>query len=218
MAITTYVELQTAISTNWLRRSDLTSIVPDFIALAEVGLNYGIEIPELDLRVPGLRVRDMETRDSAFYLSQEYQTLPSDFLEMKSLRITGSDGYGLDPVGLSNMTQRYASSTTGKPIRFALVGSTVRLSPPPDATRTSELVYYAKIPASTTATPNWLLTKRPDIILYGSLVQAALNLNDSRLPVWAKNYAALVTGFQTQDVMSRYGGGALVRMPGGSTP
>ena len=34
MAISTYAELKTSIA-NWLDRSDLTDVIPDFIALAE---------------------------------------------------------------------------------------------------------------------------------------------------------------------------------------
>lgn len=49
MAITTYVELKTAVA-NWLQRSDLTARIPEFIELAEdrIGLD------------PRVRVRDME--------------------------------------------------------------------------------------------------------------------------------------------------------------
>ena len=38
MAITTYAELKTAIA-NWLNREDLTSVIPDFISLAEADFN-----------------------------------------------------------------------------------------------------------------------------------------------------------------------------------
>jgi hypothetical protein len=34
MSITTYSELQTAVA-NWLKRSDLTATIPDFIRLAK---------------------------------------------------------------------------------------------------------------------------------------------------------------------------------------
>jgi hypothetical protein len=34
MAITTYSELKTAVA-DWLNRADLTSVIPDFIALAK---------------------------------------------------------------------------------------------------------------------------------------------------------------------------------------
>lgn len=38
MAITTYAELQTAVG-NWLHRSDVSTIIPDLIALGEAHLN-----------------------------------------------------------------------------------------------------------------------------------------------------------------------------------
>ena len=41
MSITTYAELKSAIA-NWLLRDDLTSVIPDFIALAEADMNRAI--------------------------------------------------------------------------------------------------------------------------------------------------------------------------------
>jgi len=41
MAITTYSELKTAVA-DWLNRSDLTSAIPNFIALAEAQMSRQI--------------------------------------------------------------------------------------------------------------------------------------------------------------------------------
>jgi hypothetical protein len=40
MAISTYTDLKTSIA-SWLNRDDLTSVIPDFISLAEAGINRG---------------------------------------------------------------------------------------------------------------------------------------------------------------------------------
>jgi hypothetical protein len=56
MAISTYAELQTA-AANWLGRADLTSRIPEFVALAEAKFNRT------------LRIRDMITKDAAFSIT-----------------------------------------------------------------------------------------------------------------------------------------------------
>ena len=59
MAISTYTELQSAVA-NWLARSDLTSRITEFIALAESRIHYGSAHPVMPSRP--LRIRTMETR------------------------------------------------------------------------------------------------------------------------------------------------------------
>ena len=73
MAISTYTELQSACA-NWLDRSDLTSRIPEFIALAEDTLNKR------------LRIRGMENRATAA-VSEEYVSLPTGFLEMRNFQL-----------------------------------------------------------------------------------------------------------------------------------
>ena len=49
----------------------------------------------------------------------------------------------------------------------------------PAAVGTVELVYFARIPALTAAQPvNWLITKAPDVYLYGVLLEAMLFQKD----------------------------------------
>ena len=43
MAITTYAELQTAIAT-WLNRTDLTTLIPDFITMAEADIGRWLRV------------------------------------------------------------------------------------------------------------------------------------------------------------------------------
>ena len=77
MAISTKAELHTAVA-NWLNRSDLTSRIPEFIALGEAQLN----------RI--LRTRDMLTRASP-PTNAQYVALPSDFQEMLNVELTSTD-------------------------------------------------------------------------------------------------------------------------------
>jgi hypothetical protein len=72
MALSTYAELKTSIG-DWLNRSDLTSVIPDFISLAEAQVERT------------LRTRQMIVRANASFDAQ-YGAVPADFLETKSLK------------------------------------------------------------------------------------------------------------------------------------
>ncbi len=69
MALSTYTELKSSLA-DWLNRSDLTSVIPDFISLAEAQIERQ------------LRTRQMIVRATAsFAAAAEYGTVPDDFLE-----------------------------------------------------------------------------------------------------------------------------------------
>jgi hypothetical protein len=200
MALTTYTELKTSIG-DWLNRSDLTAVIPDFISLAEAQVERT------------LRTRQMIVRANASFDAQ-YGAVPADFLETKSLKLTSTNPQtplsflSIDALD-KEMTKHTAS---GKPKFFGIVGGQFRLVPTPDSNYTTELTYYAKLSklSSTNAT-NWLLTSNPDIYLYGALLQAAPYLqDDNRIQVWATLYERALNDSQTADDRSASSGGALL--------
>jgi hypothetical protein len=202
MALTTYTELKTSLA-DWLNRSDLTSVIPDFISLAEAQMERQ------------LRTRQMIVRANAtFAAAAEYGTVPDDFLETKSIKlntnpITNLQFQTIDAMdSLSNTT--YLSS--GKPLYFSVVGNQFRLLPIPDGEYTAELVYYAKLTKlSSTVATNFLLTQAPDVYLYGSLLQAAPYLqDDARISVWSSLYAAGLEQLQIADDRGATSGGAIL--------
>ena len=208
MAITSYSELLAA-GANWLHRSDLTSRFPEFIALLEAGLNYGLSMPELGIDMPGLRVRQMETRVTAT-IDAEYEDVPSDFLETRQIRLNTSPRSILEYTTPAQIDATWGGSTTGQPRMFSMVGDSFRFAPSPDASYTAELIYYAKVPALTASnTTNWLLTARPDIYLYGMLMHSAPYLNDPRIATWAQGFKGAVAGLQKSDTATRWSGGVL---------
>lgn len=200
MALTTYTELKTSVG-DWLNRTDLTSVIPDFIALAESQIERQ------------LRTRQMIVRATAS-ISTEYSAVPDDFLETKSIKLTGTDP--ITPLSfetvdsLDNLKTQYRSS--GAPIFFGIVGGQIRVLPVPDATYTTELTYYAKLSKlSASVATNWLLTQAPDVYLYGSLLQAAPYLqDDARIPVWSSLYQAGLDQLQIADDRGATSGGALL--------
>ena len=199
MALTTYTELKTSIG-DWLNRTDLTSAIADFISLAEAQIERQ------------LRTRQMITRSTANF-STEYGAVPDDFLETKSLKLTGTNP--VTPLvfqtidALDDIARTF--SYPSRPKYFGIVGGQIRLVPAPDASYTTELVYYAKLTKlSSTVATNWLLTSSPDIYLYGSLLQAAPYLqDDARIPVWSSLYDRALTDVQTADDRGATTGGGM---------
>ena len=220
MSITNYSELQTAIA-NSLHRSDLTSRITEWITLCEASLNNGLVMPELGIDFIGLRVRQMETRVTAT-VNEEYEDLPSDFLEMRSVKLNTDPITSLSLSSPMQLDETYAGSQTDKPTQFCIIGSTIRFAPSPDASYTAEMIYYAKIAAlSTSATTNWLLTLRPDIYLYGSLIHAVPYIDDDsdrRLSRWARGFMGGVTALERADRRARWSGGTLRQRTNTGTP
>jgi hypothetical protein len=200
MALTTYNELKTSIG-DWLNRSDLTTAIPDFISLAEAQIERT------------LRTRQMIVRANASFDAQ-YGAVPSDFLEVKSLKLTSTNPQ--TPLSFLSIDALDAEMTkytaSGKPKFFGVVGGQFRIVPTPDANYTTELTYYAKLTKlSTSVASNWLLSSSPDIYLYGALLQAAPYLqDDARIQTWATLYERALNDLQTADDRGSSSGGALL--------
>lgn len=200
MALSTYNELKTSIG-DWLNRSDLTSVIPDFISLAEAQIERT------------LRVRQMIVRANASF-SSEYGAVPADFLETKSIKLTSTN----PPTPLSFLTidtmdaEATQQPSSGRPKFFTVVGGQFRLLPVPDTTYTTELTYFAKLTKlSGSVATNWLLSSSPDAYLYGSLLQAAPYLqDDARIQTWATLYERALTDLRTADDRGASSGGVLL--------
>jgi hypothetical protein len=198
MALSTYAELKASVA-DWLNRSDLTSAITDFVSLAEAQMERT------------LRTTQMITRATAT-IDAEYNATPGDFLEARTFKM---DTNPVTPLqfetidSLDELLTVYTSS--GKPKFFGVVGSQIRVVPIPDSSYTGELIYYSKLAKlSTSNTTNWLLTKAPDVYLYGSLLQAAPYLqDDARIQVWAGLYQRGIEELQIADERGATSGGKL---------
>lgn len=200
MALTTYAELKSSVG-DWLNRTDLTTVIADFVSLAESQIERQ------------LRTRQMIVRATAS-IGTEYSAVPADFLETKSLKLNTNPVTALqfDTVDALDTLSNTTYLSSGKPLRFSIVGGQIRVLPIPDGEYTAELVYYAKLTKlSATNTTNWLLTQAPDVYLYGSLLQAAPYLqDDARIPVWSSLYQAGLDQLQIADDRGSTSGGALM--------
>lgn len=189
MAITDYDSLQASVA-NWLHRSDLAPMIPDFITMAEAHLSCDLD------------ARSMEARTTiAVTAGNAYVTLPPDMLEMRRLVVQTDPVRVLKYATPDQLSTDYAVSMSGAPAVFAVIGSQIQLAPTPDSDYTLEITYQQRIPAlSSSNTVNWLVTSFPNAYLYGALCAAQPYLvNDARLPTFQALYKEAVNGINGID-------------------
>lgn len=200
MALTTYTELKASVA-DWLNRTDLTTVVPDFISLAEAQIERT------------LRTRQMIVRATA-QIDTEYSALPADFLETKSIKLNTNPVVALTFESIDALDSMKATMyiAPGKPKNFGIVGGQLRVLPVPDSTYTAELIYYAKLTKlSNSVASNWLLAQAPDVYLYGALLQASPYLkDDARITVWASLYQSGLEELQIADDRGATSGGSIM--------
>lgn len=198
MAITTGAELATAIA-NWTGRADLTSRIPEFVALAEAKMNRILRTPE------------METKDAAFSITGEYVAVPTGFLAARSFMLNSGPRTALTFMPDDTQVTYYPNSNE-TPQFFSVVGGNFRFAPVPSTTQTATLIYY-KAPASVSAggsATNWILTAHPDVYLYGSLLEAVGFLGDDpRVQLWLSAYSTALDQLKSQGSRMRWGGNGM---------
>lgn len=195
--ITNYATLQSTIA-DYLNRADLTSQIQTFIQFAEADLNTR------------LRDRSMIIRSQATS-NQEYVQLPADWLEAINLQIIG----GMSPLRYITLDESDIVNTTRvltSPGFYSLMNGAIELVPPPAHDVDIEMVYYGKIPSlSDAVTTNWLLTKAPDVYLYGALTHAApFLMDDARIQTFGQIYLARVQSLQDESQKSLHSGSPLI--------
>lgn len=214
--ITTYTELQTAV-TEWLARDQDTTLIariPTLIQLAEAKFNRT------------LFVRQMEQRSYALTdpvaSEPEFIALPSDFQSMRRIRISSVNGKPMLSFKSQQQMDEYRFSrgnTTGQPQFFSIFGTELELAPTPDAAYTVEMVYRQNIPALASNSTNWLLTLAPDLYLYGALLEASPYLKeDDRIQVWGAGFQSARDGLNDLGNVSAFNAGPITMRPSGVTP
>lgn len=192
----TYTTLQSTVQ-DYLDRADLASVVPLFIEFMESKLKRT------------LRHYRMEKRATANTVAaQRSLALPNDFLEMRSVKRNSDSWVPLE--SLSPQILNYATSATGTPRYFAIVGDEVLFEPTPDAEYEIEMWYYAFESLSDDNTSNWLSETYPDIYVYGTLLEAeAYLMNDPRLAVWKRAFDEALMQLNREARITRWGGAPL---------
>jgi hypothetical protein len=164
----TLAQLKTAIQ-DYTDNSETSFVthLPDFITAAEEKIFKSIDLDIFRKNVT-----------SALTSSDQYLTVPTDYLASFSLQITtsGSESFLLQKD--VNFLREYtpSASTTGVPKYYARFDeNNFIVAPTPNSNYTIELHYYHR-PASLTAGADsgttWVSTNAPFALLYGALIEA----------------------------------------------
>lgn len=198
MALANYSDLQTSIG-NWLKDTTLSSVIPDFVVLAEARFNREIRVPEMEAV-------------STATVSTESTTLPTDFLEVRSVWLDSDPDTPLTYMTPQQFRGTYAAAESGRPLAYTIIGTAIYLGPVPAASYSLNIAYYKKIPALASNSTNWLLTSHPDIYLAGSLAAGeAFGWNDERIGLWNSTVADAIATLNDQGIRKRIGAAPAVR-------
>lgn len=203
MPLSNYTELKAAIA-DWLNRADLTTQIPDFIALAEARFNR-------ELRLNAMLKRDTTTATT------DYIDLPEDWLDHNSITVTSGAGVqdALTYITNDEYNRLRHANLSGTFRYYTIRNNSILLLPSAASgvTVPLEIFYYGKIPAlSASNATNWLLTRSPDLYLYGALIAAEAYLqNDDRLPVWVAQAQSIIDSMNIESERAKRPEGRLVQ-------
>lgn len=228
----TYAGLLESVA-GWLDRDDLSARIPDFVALAEARLND-------DLRIGGMEVVGTGSTDALGAANLPADFLEARMVVSMSLdggsvsqiltdgnnvslvdEITGALLLSNVEAGLSSGASRVLRRVTpawainnygsagGLACVYTIRGSTLTVY----AVQSTLLVvtYYAKIAALSVANPsNWLLTRYPNMYLYGALLEAAPYLyDDQRIGLWKAALDEAILKATRADMGARFSNGSM---------
>lgn len=206
--IANYGDLKVALS-EWLMRDGdaaLAARADAFIALFEAEFT-------LD---PEMRTAEMQEIDTATLVGPAI-ALPDGYLEMVRLRLTGLTGTSSTQV-LSYVTPGAASALdqtqliSGIAKNYTELAGQIFICPQAWAPvgATMEMAYYkfTQLKDAQSGT-NWLLTKYPNIYLYGALMQAAAYVDDAVVAKWSTGLVQAMAKLAASDRKRKIGAGPL---------
>lgn len=199
MALANYTDLLASVA-SWMNRTDLTTVIPDFVTIAESKI------------ARDLRLRNQLTSGTlAVVASVREVTLPTGWLEFETISINGTPDSLCQFVASEYLDAWYPDgSYAGKPAYYTVQGTTVVFGPFPDAAYTANVSYYAAFGALATSTTNWLLTNAPNVYLYACLREAAFFTKDAPgAAQWDGLYKQEVKNLQDANDMATHSGSAL---------
>lgn len=199
MALANYNDLLASVA-SWMNRTDLTTVIPDFVAIAEGRI------------ANDLRIRQQLTSSTLTTVAgTQTVTLPTDYLEFENVSIAGTPDTNCQVSTKEHLDANYpAGGAQGRPIVFTIVGNVICFGPTPDAVYTVNVDYYGRFDPLATTPTNGLLTYQPNLYLYACLREAALFVrDDERAAHWDVLYRGVAKTLTDIDDNATHSGSAL---------
>jgi hypothetical protein len=178
---------------SYLARTDLTSVIPTFVMLAQQRMSRDLRTREM------LKVVTTTATDNTVQL-------PVDFLEMRELHFQGNPPITLEYESPDKFFRDMLTTTSGLPYYYTIIGYEFQFAPAPDSSMTLQMLYYAEpeFISSTTLT-NLYITNYPDALLYATLAEAEPYLmNDERIQIWATMYDRAISNIMNSDIGKKF--------------
>lgn len=188
MALTNYNDLVSTVE-SYLARTDLTSIIPTFVMLAQQRMSRDLRTREM------LKVATTTATDGTV-------EIPTDFLEMREMHFQGNPPITLEYQSPDKFFRNQISTTSGLPFYYTIIGYEFQFAPTPDNSQTLQLLYYAEPTfISSTVASNLYLANYPDALLYAALAEAeAWLMNDEKIQKWATMYDRAIGNIMSSDI------------------
>jgi hypothetical protein len=169
-------------------RSDLTSLLPDFVMLAEKRLNGDLESRHQETVV-----------DLSAEAGLPTVAVPVDTAEIRSLSLQSAGP--LEYLAPDTFSAQFASSAPGQPRAYTVIGPSIYPGPVPDVGYTLTLAYRAFLPPlADSAGTNWLIENFPNAYLAASMIELiGYTKNLAELPMWEQKYAAALDSVNNPD-------------------
>lgn len=192
MALTNYTTF-TATVESYLARNDLTSVIPDFVQLAQLRLSRDLRTERM------LKVATTSPSDNKV-------AFPSDFLELREMHLQGNPPILLEFQTPDLFFRNGQTTLSGRSHYFTMLGTEFQFAPSQDTSYTVQILYYAQptFISSTTAS-NLYLAYYPDALLYATLAEAEPYLyNDPRIATWSALYDRAIANIKKSDLGQTY--------------
>ena len=194
MALATYSELVSTVE-SYLARTDLTSIIPTFVQLAQDRMTRDLRTREM------LKVVTTTTTGGDATVE-----LPSDFLEMREIHFDANPAITLQYQSPDLFFRNRVTTDSGVPEFYSIIGQEFQFAPEPDSSYTIQMLYYAQPTyISSSVSSNLYLANFSDALLYATLAEAEPYLmNDARIQVWATMYDRAISNILKNDLGTKY--------------
>lgn len=201
----TYSGLAASIlSFNWNRN---TGTVDDAIRLVETRVNLGLRIPAMQ-------------KTASLTISSDRIAAPTDMMSVVRLWVDGSYDNPLQPTSPDRLADIRATYSSGQPQYYAIEGDAASGSETaadgevfvfgPDPGTTSyagKLLYVRRLPTVVSSTGNLVLTRYPNLYLYGALDELGAYSDDAR--TYGQRFEDLLARINMQAKSDALSGGAL---------
>jgi hypothetical protein len=196
MALTTYAELKTTVT-------DLTSVIPTFIDIAQAKIYREMRLSSLEANTTVNTVS-----------GQDYIDIPTRSNGIAAIKLNTSPVTSLRYEPPETINMKYAGSTSGQPIMYSISENKIILAPTPASVYEVDITYYQRPESlSDSVSTNWFMANAPELLLYGSLLEASPYLkDDARIAVWSAGYEQVKRELTKQDKAIKYPQGSTLQI------